>query len=45
MVTAGGMRWIADVVAEQLPGAELVVGPFHAVGWTIDALDILRYHA
>ena len=42
VVTADGAGWIADVVAERLPGAELAVDPFHAVSWATDALDSLR---
>lgn len=45
VVTADGARWIADVVAERLPGAELAVDPFHAVSWATDALDALRRRA
>ena len=41
-VTADGARRIADVVAERLPGAELAVGPLHAVSWATGALDELR---
>ncbi len=39
VVTADGARWIADVVAERLPDAELAVDPFHVVSWANDALD------
>ncbi|WP_457766484.1 ISL3 family transposase [Collinsella stercoris] len=39
VVTAGGARRIADVVAERAPGAELAVDPFHAVSWATGALD------
>ena len=42
VVTADGARWIADVVAERLPDAELAVDPFHVVSWANDALDGLR---
>ena len=42
VVTADGARWIADVVAERLPGAELAVDPFHAVSWATGASDELR---
>lgn len=45
VVTADGSRWIADVVAERLPGAELAVDPFHAVSWATEALDDLRREA
>ena len=45
VVTADGARWIADVVAERPPGAELAVDPFHAVSWAADALDDLRREA
>ena len=45
LVTADGARWIADVVAERLPGAELAVDPFHAVSWATGALDDLRREA
>lgn len=45
VVTADGARWIADVVAERLPGAELAVDPFHAVSWATEALDDLRREA
>ena len=45
VVTADGARWIADVVAERLPGAELAVDPFHAVSWATGALDELRRRA
>lgn len=45
VVTADGARWIADVVAERLPGAELAVDPFHAVSWATGALDALRRRA
>lgn len=41
VVTAGGARRIADVVAERAPGAELAVDPFHAVSWATGALDEL----
>ena len=41
VVTAGGARRIADVVAERTPGAELAVDPFHAVSWATGALDEL----
>ena len=45
VVTADGARWVADVVAERLPAAELAVDPFHAVSWATDALDGLRREA
>lgn len=45
VVTADGARWIADVVAERLPAAELAIDPFHAVSWATDALDDLRREA
>ena len=45
VVTADGARWIADVVAERLPDAELAVDPFHVVSWANDALDGLRRDA
>lgn len=45
VVTADGARWIADVVAEHLPKAELAIDPFHAVSWCTDALDELRKEA
>ena len=45
VVTADGARWVADVVAERLPAAELAVDPFHAVSWATDALDDLRREA
>ena len=45
LVTADGARWISDVVAERLPGAELAVDPFHAVSWATGALDDLRREA
>ena len=45
VVAADGARWIADVVAERLPGAELAVDPFHAVSWATEALDDLRREA
>lgn len=45
VVTADGARWIADVVADRLPGAELAVDPFHAVSWATDARDALRRRA
>ena len=38
-VAADGARWIADVVAERLPDAELAVDPFHVAGWANNALD------
>lgn len=40
-VVTDGARWIADVVAERLPGAELAVDPFHAVSRATGALDEL----
>ena len=45
VVTADGARWIADVVAERLPAAELAIDPFHVVSWGTDALDGLRREA
>jgi transposase len=45
VVTADGASWVADVVAERLPGAELAVDPFHAVSWATEALDALRREA
>lgn len=45
VVTADGARWIADVVAERMPAAELAIDPFHAVSWCTDALDDLRRQA
>ena len=45
VVTAGGARRVADVVAGRLPGAELAVDPFHAVSWATEALDDLRREA
>lgn len=45
VVTAGGARRIADVVAERAPGAELAVDPFHAVSWATGALDELGRRA
>ena len=45
VVTADGARWIAETVAERLPGAELAVDPFHVVSWATDALDELRRKA
>ena len=45
VVTADGAGWIAEVVAERLPGAELAVDPFHAVSWATEALDGLRREA
>lgn len=45
VVTAGGARQIADVVAERAPGAELAVDPFHAVSWATGALDELGRRA
>lgn len=44
-VAADGARWIADVVAERMPAAELAIDPFHAVSWCTDALDDLRRQA
>ena len=40
VVTADGARWIAGVVAERMPAAELAIDPFHAVSWCTDALDV-----
>ena len=45
VVTADGARWIAGVVAERMPAAELAIDPFHAVSWCTDALDDLRRQA
>lgn len=45
VVAADGARWVADVVAERLPAAELAVDPSHAVSWATDALDGLRREA
>lgn len=45
VVTADGARWIADVMAERMPAAELAIDPFHAVSWCTDALDDLRRQA
>lgn len=45
VVTADGARWVADVVAERLPRAQLAVDPFHVVSWATGALDDLRREA
>lgn len=45
VVAADGARWIADVVAGRLPGAELAVDPFRAASWATEALDDLRREA
>lgn len=45
VVTRDGASWIADVVAEECPGAEQVMDPFHAVKWVTDALDELKKRA
>ncbi len=41
-VSADGADYIADVVAEQCPGAVVCADPFHVVQWANDALTAVR---
>lgn len=41
-VSADGADYIADVVAEQCPGAVVCADPFHVVQWANDALTKVR---
>lgn len=45
VVTADGARWIADVVAECCPDAEVALDPFHVVSWMTGVLDEVRKQA
>lgn len=45
VVTADGARWIADVVAECCPNAEIALDPFHVVSWMTGVLDEVRKQA
>ncbi|MBI2170377.1 MAG: ISL3 family transposase [Actinobacteria bacterium] len=42
LVSADAAAWIADVVAERCPNAELCTDPFHVVSWATEALDEVR---
>ena len=42
LVSADAAEWIANVVADRCPNAELCLDPFHIVAWAAKALDEVR---
>jgi len=42
LVSADAAEWIANVVADRCPNAELCLDPFHIVAWATNALDEVR---
>jgi len=42
LVSADAAEWIATVVADRCPNAELCLDPFHIVAWATKALDEVR---
>ena len=42
LVSGDAAEWIATVVGEQCPAAELCADPFHMVAWATEALDEVR---
>jgi transposase len=42
LVSADAAEWIANVVADRCPNAELCLDPFHIVQWATRALDEVR---
>ncbi len=42
VAAADGAKWIKALVRRRCPNARRATGPFHAVGWTSDALDTVR---
>jgi len=42
LVSADAAEWIANVVADRCPNAELCLDPFHIVAWATKALDEVR---